>query len=299
MLAETPAGHGARSESMGDSTDTFEDIVARIGHHRVDDPAAFRIADTEPDSTGDLHGDADKDAAKALKKLERKRIRELQERLYAEHQQSLLVVFQATDTGGKDSTIRRVFKGVNPQGVRVWSFKQPSQEALDHDFLWRIHKRTPAKGMINVFNRSQYEDVLIVRVKNLVPEDVWRGRYELINHFEQLLTENGTRVLKFFLNISKAEQKQRFQDRLDDPEKHWKFSKADLAERKLWDDYQKAYEAAIRQCSTQRAPWYAVPANHKWYRDLVVARAIRQTLEEMDPRYPPAEQGLDKVRIPD
>lgn len=284
---------------MGDSTDTFENIAGRIGHHRVDDPAAFRIADTDPDATGDLHGDADKEAAKTLKKLERKRISDLQERLYAEHRQSLLVVFQATDTGGKDSTIRRVFKGVNPQGVRVWSFKEPSQEELDHDFLWRYHQHTPAKGMINVFNRSQYEDVLIVRVKNLVPEDVWRQRYELINHFEQLLTENGTRILKFFLNISKEEQKDRFQDRLDEPDKHWKFSKADLAERKLWDDYQKAYEAAIRQCSTQRAPWYAVPANHKWYRDLVVARAIRQTLEEMDPQYPPAEKGLDKINIPD
>jgi PPK2 family polyphosphate:nucleotide phosphotransferase len=283
---------------MATTTDTFEDIAGRIGNHRVDDPAAFRIATTDPDSTGGLKGDADKEAAKALKKLERDRIIALQERLYAEHRQSLLVVFQATDTGGKDSTIRRVFKGVNPQGVRVWSFKAPTPEELDHDFLWRIHQHTPAKGMINVFNRSQYEDVLIVRVKELVPETVWRQRYEQINHFEQLLVENGTRIVKFFLNISKEEQKDRFQDRLDDPEKHWKFNSGDLAERELWDRYQKAYEAAIRQCSTQRAPWYVVPANHKWYRDLVVARAIRETLEEMDPRFPPAEKGLDKVKIP-
>lgn len=284
---------------MGASTDTFEDIAGRIGDHRIDDPAAFRIADTDPDATGELSGDADKEAANALRKIERARIRELQERLYAEHEQSLLVIFQATDTGGKDSTTRRVFKGVNPQGVRVWSFKAPSEEELDHDFLWRIHQHTPAKGMINVFNRSQYEDVLVVRVKKLVPEDVWQDRYELINHFEQLLTENGTRILKFFLNISKDEQKARLQDRLEEPEKHWKFNSGDLAERKLWDDYQEAYEAAIRQTSTERAPWYAVPANHKWYRDLVVARAIRQTLEEMNPQFPPPEEGLDTITIPD
>ena len=284
---------------MGDSTDTFENIAGRIGHHRIDDPAAFRIADTDPGSTGDLHSDDDKEAAKALVKLERKRIRDLQERLYAEHRQSLLVILQATDTGGKDSTTRRVLKGVNPQGVRVWSFKAPSAEELDRDFLWRIHERTPAKGMINVFNRSQYEDVLIVRVDNLVPEEIWRERYELINHFEELLVENGTRILKFFLNISKDEQKQRLQDRLDEPEKHWKFNSADLAKRTQWDDYQEAYEAAIRQTSTERAPWYAVPANHKWYRDLVVARAIRLTLEEMDPQFPPPEKGLDKIEIPD
>jgi PPK2 family polyphosphate:nucleotide phosphotransferase len=284
---------------MSETSDAYEQIAGRIGDHRVDDPAAFRIADTDPGSTGDLQGDDDKAAAKAAKTIERRRIRDLQERLYAEHRQSLLVIFQATDTGGKDSTIRRVFKGVNPQGVRVWSFKQPSQEELDHDFLWRYHQHTPAKGMINVFNRSQYEDVLIVRVKNLVPKETWRQRYELINHFEQLLTESGTRILKFFLNISKEEQKQRFQDRLDEPDKHWKFNSGDLTERELWDDYQEAYEAAIRQCSTKRAPWYAVPANHKWYRDLVVARAIRKTLEDMDPQYPPAESGLDSITIPD
>lgn len=283
---------------MSASTETFEDIAGRIGTHRVDDPATFRLADTDPDSTGDLHGDDDKEAAKALRKIERKRIRELQERLYAEHRQSLLVVLQATDTGGKDSTTRRVFKGVNPQGVRVWSFKSPSEDELDRDFLWRIHQRTPAKGMINVFNRSHYEDVLIVRVENLVPEEVWRERYEQINHFEELLVENGTRILKFFLNISKDEQKERLQERLDNPEKHWKFNSADLSKRKQWDAYQEAYEAAIRQTSTERAPWYAVPANRKWYRDLVVARAIRQTLEEMDPQYPPPEEGLDEITIP-
>jgi PPK2 family polyphosphate:nucleotide phosphotransferase len=284
---------------MGANMDTSEDITGRIGDHRIDDPAAFRIADTDPDSTGDLEGDVDKEAAKATTKLERRRIRELQERLYAEHEQSLLVVFQAIDTGGKDSTTRRVFKGVNPQGIRVWSFKAPSEEELDHDFLWRIHQHTPAKGMINVFNRSHFEDVLIARVKELVPEDVWRDRYELIKNFEHLLAENGTRILKFFLNISKDEQRQRLKDRLDEPDKHWKFNSGDLAERKLWDDYQEAFEAVIRQTSTERAPWYAVPANHKWYRDLVVARAIRQTLEEMDPQFPLPEEGLEAITIPD
>jgi PPK2 family polyphosphate:nucleotide phosphotransferase len=284
---------------MGANTETFDDIAGRIGTCRVDDPAAFRIADTDPGSTGDLHGDADKAAAEALMELERARIRELQERLYAEHRQSLLAIFQATDTGGKDSTTRRVFKDVNPQGVRVWSFKAPSEDELDHDFLWRIHQHTPAKGMITVFNRSHYEDVLIARVKNLVPREVWNDRYDLINDFEKLLAETGTHILKFFLNISKDEQKERLQDRLDDPEKHWKFNSADLVERERWDDYQEAYQAAIRECSTAWAPWYVVPANHKWYRDLVVARAIRKTLEEMDPRFPPAEKGLDTITIPD
>ena len=273
-------------------------LLAKIDNHRVDAPERFRLADCDPESIGDFTGD-DKRAAKAGRKLLRKRIRGLQERLYAEHGQSLLVVFQATDTGGKDSTIRRVFKGVNAQGLRVWSFKQPSQEELDHDFLWRYHAHTPGKGMIAVFNRSHYEDVLIVRVKDLVPKETWMQRYEQINAFEQLLSENGTRVIKFFLNISKDEQKERLQDRLDKPDKHWKFDSADLAERKRWDDYQQAFEDAITRTSTPAAPWYVVPANRKWYRDLVVAQAIITALEEMDPHFPPPEPGLDEIVIPD
>jgi PPK2 family polyphosphate:nucleotide phosphotransferase len=283
---------------MTDVAIEHETILTRLHSHRIDDPASFRIAQTDPDSRGDFAAD-DKALAKAALKVERERIRELQARLYAEHAQSLLVVLQATDTGGKDSTIRRVFRGVNPQGVRVWSFKAPTPEELDHDFLWRVHRRVPGKGMIAVFNRSHYEDVLVVRVKRLVPEAVWSRRYEQINEFEQLLAESGTRILKFFLNISKDEQKERLQDRLVEPEKHWNFNSGDLGERALWDDYQDAFEDAIRKTSTPRAPWYVVPANRKWYRDLVVAGAIRETLEDMDPQFPPPEEGLDEVVIPD
>lgn len=279
------------------STD-HEDIMAKLDDHLVRNPASFRLADCDPGSTGGLTR-VHKDAAKEARNAVRKRIRAFQERLYAEHGQSLLVVVQATDTGGKDSTIRRVFKGVNPQGIRVWSFKQPSQEELDHDYLWRYHQRTPRKGMITVFNRSHYEDVLVVRVKELVPESAWKQRYEHINDFEQLLFESNTRVLKFFLHISKDEQKERLQDRLDKTDKHWKFDSGDLEERARWDAYQEAFEDVIRRCSSPEAPWYVVPANHKWYRDLVVARAIADTLEEMDPQFPPPEDGLDKIVVPD
>lgn len=275
-----------------------DDVIARIGDYRVDRPDAFRLRDYDPNDLGDLTRE-DKDAAKALVRMQRKRIRALQERLYAEGAQSLLIVFQATDTGGKDSTIRRVLQGVNAAGVRVHSFKQPSAEELDHDFMWRYHDHAPRRGMIAIFNRSHYEDVLVVRVKDLVPADVWKRRYDHINDFEQLLTESGTRVVKFFLNISKDEQKERLQDRLDDPEKHWKFSTGDLEERERWDDYQVAFEDAIRRCATPEAPWYVVPANRKWYRDLVVSTAVAETLESMNPQFPPAEEGLDEVVIPD
>ncbi|MDQ4044772.1 MAG: polyphosphate kinase 2 family protein [Chloroflexota bacterium] len=283
---------------MSDDIQLADDALARVHDHRVTGPKAFKINKTEPDSIGGF-GTDDKPLAKAELKVLRKRLQALQERLYAEHKQSLLIIFQATDTGGKDSTTRRVFRGVNPQGVRVWSFKQPSAEELDHDFLWRYHDHTPAKGMISIFNRSHYEDVLIVRVKELVPEEVWQDRYEHINAFERLLTDSGTRILKFFLDISREEQRERLQDRLDKPDKHWKFHASDLADREHWDDYQQAYEAMIRRTSTEQAPWYVVPANRKWYRDLVVARAIVETLEEMDPQFPPPEEGLDKIEIPD
>lgn len=283
---------------MTDDSRDHEQTIARLGNHRVAATKRFRLADCDPASLGDLTRD-DKEAVKAALTVERKRIRELQERLYAEHGQGLLIVMQATDTGGKDSTIRRVLKGINPQGVKVWSFKQPSEEELDHDFLWRYHQHTPRKGMISVFNRSHYEDVLVVRVKKLAPKPVWWPRYEQINDFERLLAESGTRVIKFFLNISKEEQRERLQDRLDQPDKHWKFHSADLEERARWDDYQHAFEDAIRKCSTDAAPWYVVPANRNWYRDLVVARAIADTLEAMNPRFPPPEDGLDEIVIPD
>lgn len=276
---------------------SHDELISRIDNHRIDDPSTFQLSEYDPDSTGALEHEH-KDAAKDARNVERKRIRRLQERLYAEHGQALLVVLQATDTGGKDSTIRRVFKGVNPQGVRVWSFKQPSVEELDHDYLWRYHRRAPAKGMIAIFNRSHYEDVLVVRVKKLVPQSAWTQRYEQINEFEELLSENGIRIVKIFLNVSKDEQRQRLQDRLDEPDKHWKFSTVDLKERAHWDDYQQAFEDAIRNCSPAHAPWHVVPANHKWYRDVVIARIVAETLDEMNPQFPPPEAGLDKVVIP-
>ncbi|MBA3874560.1 MAG: polyphosphate kinase 2 family protein [Anaerolineae bacterium] len=238
------------------------------------------------------------DVADEVAKLKEK-LEDLQERLYAEGKQSLLVVFQAMDTGGKDGVIKKVFEGVNPQGVRVISFKAPTPEDLAHDFLWRIHQNAPPRGYIGVFNRSHYEDVLIVRVNNIVPKSVWKARYETINQFEQLLASNNTRILKFYLHISKDEQKQRLLARLANPQKQWKFEMGDLPVREQWDDYMKAYEALLQRCNTEVAPWHIVPANHKWYRDLIVARTIVAALEEMNPKFPPPDPGLDKVVIPD
>ncbi len=230
----------------------------------------------------------EKEARHRLKTL-RKRLPELQENLYAEHRQSLLLVFQAMDTGGKDGAIANLLTGINPAGVSVAAFKAPSTEELNHDFLWRIHAQAPRRGHIGVFNRSHYEDVLVVRVHNLVPETTWRTRYADINAFERLLAHNGTRVLKFFLHISKAEQAARLQARLDDPAKRWKYEPGDLKERALWPAYQAAYEEAINHCATPDAPWYVVPADHKWVRDLAIAEIVVAALEEMDPQPPAAD----------
>jgi len=218
-------------------------------------------------------------------------------RLYAEDRRALLLVLQGMDTAGKDGTIRHVMTAVNPQSCQVVSFKQPSAEELDHDFLWRIHKAVPRRGHIGIFNRSQYEDVLVVRVHKLAPESEWKSRYERINEFEKLLVEGGITILKCFLHISKAEQRERLQARLDDPNKRWKFSHGDLAERKLWDDYQRAYEDALTKCNTDHAPWHIIPADRKWYRNLVISQLMRETLERMDPKYPPAAEGLENVVV--
>ena len=254
----------------------------------------FTLTDLPTD--GKLFHDNRKIAEKEFKKLRRELI-ELQTRLYAEGRQKLLIVFQAMDAGGKDGTIRNIFRGVNPQGVRVASFKVPSKEEAAHDFLWRIHKRTPAKGMIQLFNRSHYEDVLVVRVHNFVPEAVWRPRFEKINQFEKLLHDSGTRILKFYLHISKEEQKERFQARLDDASKHWKFSLGDLDKRKFWDDYMVSYEEMLHQCTTEFAPWHVIPANQKWYRNLAITRTIVETLKGMAPQYPAPEDDLTAVTI--
>ncbi len=216
----------------------------------------------------------------------RKELIELQEVLYAEGKQKLLVVFQAMDGGGKDGTIRSVFQGTNPQGVEVTAFKKPSEEELAHDYLWRIHKAVPAKGMIGVFNRSHYEDVLVVRVHKIVPEDVWKPRYRQINDFEEMLAGSGTRIVKFFLHISKKEQKERFEERIRIPEKRWKFDPADLEKRELWDEYESAFEDMLSRCSTKHAPWYVVPADQNWYRDYVVAAVLAETLKDMKPKFP-------------
>jgi PPK2 family polyphosphate:nucleotide phosphotransferase len=222
----------------------------------------------------------------------------LQDRLFAERSRSLLVVLQAIDAGGKDGTIRTVFRSLNPAGVAVTAFAAPSSGELAHDYLWRLHAHTPHRGTIGVFNRSHYEDVLVVRVKELVPERVWRRRYRHIREFERMLGDEGTTVIKLFLNISKDEQRERLQDRIDDPTERWKFRAADLAERELWDDYQLAFGEALRETSTTDAPWYVVPGNRKWVRNLVVAKLLEHHLRTLDPQYPPAEPGVEQLIVP-
>lgn len=221
----------------------------------------------------------------------------LQELLYAEHKHKILVVLQGMDTSGKDGTIRHVFEGVNPQGVRVASFGVPTEEELDHDYMWRIHKQVPGRGEIVIFNRSHYEDVLVVRVHNLVPREVWELRYEQIRNFEKMLSQEGVIILKFFLHINMEEQKERLQARLDDPEKNWKFNKGDLKERKLWGEYIECYEDVLNKTSTEYAPWYIVPANRKWYRNLVVAGVLLDALNKLNMSHPEPEEGLDEVVI--
>lgn len=230
--------------------------------------------------------DGDKDDAKKEVKQLTNQLEELQELLYAEHRQKVLVVLQGMDTSGKDSTIRRVFEGVNPQGVRVASFKVPTELELDHDYLWRVHRHTPGRGEIVIFNRSHYEDVLVVRVHNLVPEEVWSRRYDHINQFEKILADEGTTILKFFLHISKEEQREQLQERLDTPHKRWKFNPDDLEERKLWPEYTKAYEDVLSRTSTDYAPWYIVPSNRRWHRDVIIGRVLVDTLRRLDMKYP-------------
>lgn len=240
---------------------------------------------------------ANREEAEATFKELRDELVEWQRRLYAADKAKLLIVLQAMDAGGKDGTIRAVFKGVNPQGVRVHSFKAPSSEELAHDFLWRVHERVPARGMIGVFNRSHYEDVLVVRVENLVPEDIWRPRYRLINDFEHMLCQTGTTILKFFLHISREEQRERFQDRINRPEKNWKFSHEDLEKRTKWNDYMAAYEEMINETSTPVSPWYIIPADQKWYRNFALAQVIVETLRTLNPEYPTPKVDLSDVVV--
>jgi PPK2 family polyphosphate:nucleotide phosphotransferase len=260
---------------------------------RVKPGGKVDLADFDPGSTPGFHH---KEAGERLQELNG-RLEVLQEALWAEHRHQVLVVLQGMDTSGKDGTIRHVFEGVNPLGVRVAAFKAPTEEELDHDFLWRVHARVPARGEMVIFNRSHYEDVLVARVQKLVPPEVWRQRYKQINDFERLLAGTGTTVLKFFLHISKDEQKERLQARLDDPRKQWKFRKGDLVDRALWDEYMAAYEEALSRTSQKHAPWYIVPADKKWYRNLVVATVLVKALEDLKIQIPEAEEDLKGIVI--
>lgn len=261
--------------------------------YRIKDGSRFKLADFDPDD----HDGLDKDSAKATLTQSAERLGQLQERLYAEHQWAMLIVLQGLDAAGKDGVVEHVMSGVNPQGCEVHPFKAPSQVELDHDFLWRAAIVLPRRGHIGIFNRSYYEEVLVTRVHkelldrqglppNLVTKDIWRERYEDINAFERHLARNGTAVLKFFLNVSKKEQQKRLLARIDDPSKQWKFNAGDIGERKLWDQYMTAYDDMIRATATDEAPWYVVPADHKWFTRFVIASAIIERIEAIDPKFP-------------
>jgi PPK2 family polyphosphate:nucleotide phosphotransferase len=250
----------------------------------VEGGKAFSLAKIDPRNAS---GFRDKESAKTLIKDDAKAIDALQDKLYAEGKRSLLVVLQGIDCSGKDGTVRAVFNTCGPIGVEVTSFKVPNEEERAHDYLWRVHKACPKRGIIGIFNRSHYEDVLVVKVKKLASAEAIERRYEEINQFEKMLTDNGTRILKFMLHISKTEQAERLRERVTDPAKQWKFNPGDLDDRKLWDDYMAAYETALKRCSTAHAPWHVIPANRNWARNAAVSRIVRESLEEMAPKYPP------------
>lgn len=267
----------------------------KFERYRIDEGSKVDLDELDPDDDSAFGGD--KDEADAELDRVRDDIAELQERLYAEGKHKVLVVLQAMDTAGKDSTIRDVFKETSPNGVHTFSFGRPSDEELAHDYLWRIHHHTPAKGQIHIFNRSHYEDVLVVRVNELVPEKVWKRRYGHIKDFEQMLADEGTTILKFFINISKEEQRERLQERVDEREKNWKFDPGDLPVRARWDDYMSAYQDAIEKTSTKDAPWFVIPGNRRWYRKLAIAEIVREALRDLDPQFPPPADGIDGLVI--
>ena len=269
-----------------------------IHQFRVSEGQDLDLAGWDPQKTPGWDPE-DKAGAKDRSRLLNDRLEELQELLWAQGTERVLVVLQAMDAGGKDGTIKHVFDGVNPSGVKVASFKKPSSEELAHDYLWRIHQDVPADGELVIFNRSHYEDVLVVRVEELVAEERWQRRYDHIRNFEQMLADEGTTIVKLFLHISKAEQRERLQDRLDRPEKHWKFDPADLGPRSKWNEYQKAFEDALARTSTESAPWYVIPANRKWYRNLVISEILVQTLEGLNMSFPEAPADIATMSIPD
>lgn len=272
------------------------DVGIDTERYRVRPGMAFRLADIDSDDTKRT-GAPTRDELDIAREADLLEISDLQERLYAGRARALLVVLLAIDTGGKDSTIKHIFSGVNPQGCRVSSFGVPTPEELAHDYFWRIHPHVPAKGIIGIFNRSYYEDVVVPRVHSDIDPATLERRYGHIRDFERLLVDTGTSVIKFHLRISKGEQSERLQDRLDDPTKHWKFDPSDLEERKRWDEYQLAYEGAVAATTADHAPWYVIPANRKWYRDALVARIVRDTLREMNPQFPPPVGDLDRYRV--
>jgi PPK2 family polyphosphate:nucleotide phosphotransferase len=252
------------------------------------------LKDFDPDDTGDFHSEEEADGPlkEYLAELD-----SLQRLLYAEGRRALLIVLQGMDTSGKDGTVRKVMHGLTPLGVEVKAFKPPNEEELAHDFLWRVHRAVPPRGYIGIFNRSHYEDVLVVRVHDLVPRKVWKARYEQINAFEKMLVKNDVVILKFFLHISKDEQRRRLEARLTDPTRYWKFSLKDVEERRYWSAYRKAYEVALTRCNTKWAPWQIIPANHKWYRNVAVAKVIVETLRGLHMKYPEPTIDLSKVHI--
>ena len=265
-----------------------------VGRFLVKEGSKVRFEGLDPGDTPGFHG---KDEGEKAIDAIIKNLDSLQELLYAEHKHRVLVILQGMDTAGKDATIRRVFEGVNPEGVRVAHFGVPSQEDLDHDYLWRAHRQVPEYGEMVIFNRSYYESVLVERVHELVPEKTWKRRYVQIVDFEQMLAEEGTTILKFFLHISKKEQAKRLQDRLDDPTKHWKFSRHDYDERPFWKEYMAAYAEAVERTSTHNAPWVVVPSDHGWFRDLVVSQAIVEALQGLDMKYPKLNRSdLDSLK---
>lgn len=267
--------------------------MSYLERFRVHPGARVRLADIDP-SFKDRH--ESQDAAAGEIEQYRKRLVDLQEMLYVERRRSLLICLQGLDTAGKDGTIKHILSAMNPQGCTVAPFRQPTPQEQAHDFLWRVHRAAPARGEVAIFNRSHYEDVLIVRVHDLVPKSSWSRRYELINAFEQGLADEGTQILKFFLHISSEEQLARFKARLEDPTKQWKISESDYQERKHWDEYVTAYEEALSRCSTEQAPWFIIPANHKWFRNLAVGRILVEHMESMKLTYPKPAVDLERIR---
>jgi PPK2 family polyphosphate:nucleotide phosphotransferase len=283
-------------------------LKSYVDPFRLDGSKEFHLKSHKPGEKGDL----DKESANTIIDANRGRLRDLQEKLYAHDRWSVLLIFQGMDAAGKDSAVEHVMSGINPQGCQVYSFKQPSSKELDHDFMWRTTKCAPERGRIGIFNRSYYEELLVVRVHpdilakqrippELVTKNIWRERFEDIAAYEKYLARNGTLILKFFLNVSKDEQRKRFLDRLEDPAKNWKFSLGDIAERKLWDKYQAAYQDLIHHTSAKHAPWIVVPADHKWFARVVISSAIVSAMEKLDLRYPEVDKSeadeLSKVRV--